>query len=257
MLPRSRVRALAAGAGSISGASVVTVVEVQVLDGGAPIIQFSWGVPTKAMVAAVRDVKAKLGIQAVSADSAGAALDRGADFLVCQGTEAGGHVEASRGLCETLPIVLEEARDTPVIAAGGIGNGQGIYKVLTVGASGAALGTRFLAATESTAHPDYKRALVAAGGKDSALTICFQDGWSAIHRVLRNRTFIMWETARCKSLGNRPGEGDVVATQDDGTKIVRYENTSPRIGFGGTVTECPMYGGTSVEYIKDLPGQEN
>ena len=170
-----------------------------VLDAGAPIIQFSWGVPTKAMVAVVRDAKAKLGMQVVSAESARAALDLGADFLVCQGTEAGGHVEASRGLYETLPIVLEEARETPVIAAGGIGNGQGIYKALAAGASGAALGTRFVATAESTAHPDYKHALAAAKGKDTALTICFQDGWSAMHRVLRNRTFIMWEAAGCKS----------------------------------------------------------
>jgi nitronate monooxygenase len=225
-----------------------------VLDAGAPIIQFSWGVPTKAMVAAVRDAKAKLGMQVVSAESARAALDLGADFLVCQGTEAGGHVEASRGLYETLPIVLEEARETPVIAAGGIGNGQGIYKALAAGASGAALGTRFVATAESTAHPDYKHALATAKGKDTALTICFQDGWSAMHRVLRNRTFTMWEAAGCKSPGKRPGEGDVVATQADGTKIVRYENTSPRLGFGGSVTECPMWAGTSVEFIKNLPG---
>lgn len=225
-----------------------------VLDAGAPIIQFSWGVPTKAMVAAVRDAKAKLGMQVVSAESARAALDLGVDFLVCQGTEAGGHVEASRGLYETLPIVLEEARETPVVAAGGIGNGQGIYKALAAGASGAALGSRFVSTTESTAHPDYKRALATAGGKDTALTICFQDGWSAVHRVLRNRTFILWEAEGCKSPGKRPGEGDVVATQADGTKIVRYENTSPRVGFSGSVTDCPMYAGTSVEYIKDLPG---
>ena len=153
------------------------------LDAGAPTIEFSWGVPTKAMVAAVRAAKAKLGIQVVNAESARVALDLGADFLVCQGTEAGGHVEASRGLYETLSIVLKEAGETPVIAAGGIGNGEGIYKALAAGASAAALGTRFVATAESTAHPDYKRALVAADAKDTALTICFQDGWPAMHRV--------------------------------------------------------------------------
>ena len=56
------------------------------LDAGAPIMQFSWGVPTKAMIAAVRDAKAKRGKQVMSAESARAALDFGADFLVCQGT---------------------------------------------------------------------------------------------------------------------------------------------------------------------------
>jgi nitronate monooxygenase len=223
------------------------------LDAGAPTIEFSWGVPTKAMVAAVRAAKAKLGIQVVNAESARVALDFGADFLVCQGTEAGGHVEASRGLYETLSIVLTEAGGTPVIAAGGIGNGEGIYKVLAAGASAAALGTRFVATAESTAHPDYKRALVAADAKDTALTICFQDNWPVIHRVLRNRTFTMWETAGCSLPGKRPGEGDIVATQADGTKVVRYEGTAPRPGFVGTLADMPMWAGTSVEHIKDLP----
>ena len=85
------------------------------LDAGAPTIEFSSGVPTKAMVAAVRAAKAKLGIQVVNAESTRVALDLGADFLVCQGTEAGGHVEASRGLYETLAIVLKEAGETPVV----------------------------------------------------------------------------------------------------------------------------------------------
>ena len=91
------------------------------LDAGAPTIEFSWGIPTKSMVAAVRAAKAKLGIQVVNAESTRIALDLGADFLVCQGTEAGGHVEASRGLYETLSIVLKEAGETPVIAAGASG----------------------------------------------------------------------------------------------------------------------------------------
>src|SRR5260370_16820747 len=85
------------------------------LDAGAPTIEFSWGVPTKAMVAAVRAAKAKFGIQVVNAESARVALDLGADFLVCQGTEAGGHLEPRRGLYETLSIVLPQAAKPPLI----------------------------------------------------------------------------------------------------------------------------------------------
>jgi len=107
------------------------------LDAGAPIIQFSWGMPSKEVVAAVRAAKAKLGMQVTSAESARAALDLGADYLVCQGTEAGGHVQANRGLYQALPDVLNEARQTPVVASGGIGNGQGIRKALLAGASAA------------------------------------------------------------------------------------------------------------------------
>jgi nitronate monooxygenase len=225
------------------------------LDAGAPNVLFSWGIPTKGMIAAVRAAGAKLGMQVTSAESARAAVDVGADYLVCQGTEAGGHVQATRTLYETLPIVLEVARDKPVVAAGGIGNGQGIYRALAAGASGAALGTRFVATAESHAHEDYKRALVAAHAKDTALTICFQggDGWSATHRALRNRTFVMWETAGCLSPGKRPGERDTIARRADGSPILRYEDWSPLRGFTGSVTECPMWAGTSVEFVRDLP----
>lgn len=223
------------------------------LDAGAPIVQFSWGVPTTEMISAIRAAKAKLGMQVTSAESARVALDLGADYLVCQGTEAGGHVQATRGLYEALPIVLEEAREKPVVAAGGIGNGAGIRKALLAGASAAALGTRFVATVESNAHPDYKHAILAAYAKDTALTICFQDGWPAMHRALRNRTFVMWDAAGCPSPGKRPGEGDVVATGSDGTKLLRYKGRMPSRGLDGAVTDCPLYAGIGVEFVKDLP----
>jgi nitronate monooxygenase len=133
-----------------------------VLEAGAPIMQFSWGMPDKRLVAAVRQASAKVGVQVTSAESARAALDLGADYLVCQGTEAGGHVQANSRLTETLPKVLEEAKLTPVIAAGGIGNGADIRAMLSAGASGTMLGTRFVATRESSAHQEYKNALLRA-----------------------------------------------------------------------------------------------
>ena len=223
------------------------------LDAGAPIVQFSWGMPTKEAIAAIRTAGAKWGIQVTSAESARAALNLGADYLVCQGTEAGGHVQATRGLYEALGIVLEEAREKPVVASGGIGNGQGIREALLAGASAAMLGTRFVATVESNAHPAYKQALIAAYAKDTALTNCFQDGWPATHRALRNRTFVLWDTAGCPPPGKRPGEDDVLATRPDGSKIRRYRMESPLRDSEGPVTECALYAGRSVEHIKDLP----
>jgi NAD(P)H-dependent flavin oxidoreductase YrpB (nitropropane dioxygenase family) len=151
-----------------------------------------------------------------------------------------------------LPV-LEEARQKPVVTAGGIGNGQGIRKALLAGASAAALGTRFVATVESNAHPDYKRAILAAYAKDTALTICFQDGWPATHRAWRNRTFVMWDAAGCPSHGKRPGEGDVIATRPDGSKVLRYGSRHPTRGDEGAVTECPLWAGLGVEFVKDLP----
>jgi nitronate monooxygenase len=225
------------------------------LDAGAPIVQFSWGMPTKEMLSAVRAAGAKLGMQVTSAESARAALDLGADYLVCQGTEAGGHVQANQGLYEALPIVLMEARQIPVVASGGIGNGKGIRKALLAGASGAMLGTRFVATIESNAHPVYKHEIINAHAKDAVLTNCFQDGWpNAPHRALRNRTFIMWDAAGCPPAGKRPGDGDVLATGSDGRKVHRYFATSPDQGLEGAIAECALFAGLSVEFVKDLPG---
>jgi nitronate monooxygenase len=68
------------------------------LDAGAPIIQFAWGIPPTGIVAAVRKAGAKMGIQIASAAGARRALDAGADYLICQGIEADGHVQATKAL---------------------------------------------------------------------------------------------------------------------------------------------------------------
>jgi len=209
--------------------------------------------PSKEAVAAIRAAGAKTGIQVTSAESARAALDLGADYLVCQGTEAGGHVQATRGLYETLPIVLQEAGEKPVIASGGIGNGQGIRDALLAGASAAMLGTRFVATVESNAPAAYKQAIVRGSATDTRLTICFQDGWPAMHRALRNRTFVMWDAAGCPPPGKRPGEGDILVTRPDGTKVRRYWYQSPVRDEEGAIEECALYAGRSIEVVKDLP----
>lgn len=225
------------------------------LEAGAPIVLFSWGMPRKDLVSAVRQAGAKLGIQVTSSESARAAADLGADYLVCQGTEAGGHVQATRPLFEALPKVLDEAKQTPVVAAGGIGNGTHIRKVLSAGASAVMLGTRFIATRESLAHQQYKEALLRSDGDDTVLTVCFEGGWpNAPHRVLRNGTFIRWEAAGFPPVGKRPGEGDVVATRPDGRQILRYATPNPLQGFkGDQLLDLALYAGDGVSAVRDIP----
>lgn len=223
------------------------------LEAGAPIIQFSWGMPSKQLVSAVRTGGAKLGVQVTSAGSARQALDLGADYLVCQGTEAGGHVQAQRPLLEALAEVLAEAKQTPVVAAGGIANGEGIRRVLKAGAAGAMLGTRFVATQESWARADYKAALTQAKAKDTVLTVCFEAGWpNAPHRVLRNPAFERWESAGCPPAGKRPGEGDVVASIGD-MKFNRYTFLPPMGMVVGARDDLCLYAGQGVHHIRDIP----
>jgi len=223
------------------------------LEAGAPIVQFSWGLPIGDAVAAIRRAGAKMGIQIANAEGAKRALDLGADYVICQGLEAGGHVQAASPLDETLPRVLDVAGQTPVIAGGGVANGQAIHRALLAGASGVLIGTRFVATKESNAHPDYKSALTRARAADTAFTVCFQDGWAATHRALRNRTFTNWEAAGCPGPGKRPGEGDIVATSATGAAIRRYSYSSPRPGTTGDILEMALYAGRGVDAIRDLP----
>ena len=224
------------------------------LDAGAPVVQFSWGLPAKDVVTAVRQASSKFGVQVGTAQGAQMAIDLGADYLVAQGNEAGGHVQSSTPLYELLPKVLAAAKETPVLVAGGVSHGARLRTALVAGASGAIVGTRFVATQESDAHVQYKEALVRAEAKDTSLSVCFQDGWpGATHRTLRNDTLGRWEAAGCPPVGKRPGERDVVATGPGGLSAARYSIRPPQQGFQGTLTDLAMYAGQGVSDVRDIP----
>jgi nitronate monooxygenase len=227
------------------------------LEAGAPAVQFSWGIPSREIVSEVRNAGAKLGIQVTSKHNTKTALDLEPDFLICQGTEAGGHVQGSMALLKSLEEVLKIAGNTLVLAAGGIATGHDIRRVLNAGAAGAVMGTRFMATKESYAHDEYKQALTQASGDDTVLTICFNKGWPpAQHRALRNNTYAMWEAAGSPPQGERPGEKDIVAYRSDGRGIERYSSASPRSRFTGNITDLAMYAGQGVTNIKDIPSAQ-
>jgi nitronate monooxygenase len=222
------------------------------LDAGLPVVTFSWGLPGK-LVSGAHARGARVGVQVGTAEGARRARDEGCDFLVCQGVEAGGHVQSSMPLPDLLAAVVALAGDVPVVAAGGLADGRDIARVLRAGAAGAMLGTRFVASVESLAHPEYKQALVEARSADAAMSGCFDGGWPyALHRVLRNATLGDWEAAGCPPAGGRPGEGDIVATFPDGAVIHRYDDAPPRQDARGKVLDCCLYAGIGVEKVRDV-----
>jgi len=224
------------------------------LEAGVPAVQFAWGFPRADAVAAVR-ANAKMGIQISNVDGARRALDLGVDYLICQGIEAGGHVQALSALYDMLPAVVEEAKSVPVLAAGGIANGAHVRQALLAGASGVLVGTRFLATREAQAHDEYKAALSRAKASDTVLSICFQDGWpNAAGRTLRNRTVDMWEAAGCPAPGKRPGEGEVLTTNAvTGSSKRRYAIGAPGPNDRGKISELPLWAGRGVDAIRDIP----
>ena len=181
------------------------------------------------------------------------AVSLGADFLICQGIEAGGHVQSSTPLQRLLPGVINAAGGVPVVAAGGIGDGAAARTYLDLGATAVMMGTRFVAAHESRAHALYKQMLVEAAPDDAALTLCFDGGWKgALHRVLRNSTLEAWEAAGSPPPGLRPGEDETLGQNAAGDMIERYSDTAPRAGFVGQIEAMCLYSGTSVGQINSV-----
>jgi len=151
-----------------------------------PLVEFFWGAPDRELVEVAHAGGALASWQVGSAGEARAARDAGCDLVVAQGIEAGGHVRGTIGL---LPLLDEVRRvvDLPVVAAGGIGTGRAMAAVLTAGADAVRVGTRFMAAMESSAHPAYVDALIGAEADDTVVTTAFGEGWpDAPHRVLRS-----------------------------------------------------------------------
>jgi nitronate monooxygenase len=211
----------------------------------APVeaVTLFWGTPAE-HVSRFKDAGKKVIWQCGSAEEAAAAKRAGADLIIAQGVEAGGHV---RGLASTLalvPQVRDAIGDLPMLAAGGLADGRGLAAVLALGADGAVFGTRLLASRESTAHPLYKERVVSARAEDAA------------HRVLRTAVYEEWERAGRPESGWRPGEGKLVGTLKHAgmemPPLLKYTVIPPAEFIEGDLEEFPFYAGMSCALVKDI-----
>ncbi len=223
------------------------------LEAGCKNIQFSWGLPNQEVVKKIRNAGAKWGIQVTSPLNAQKALELSPDFLICQGLEAGGHVQGTSYLKDVLSQIIEIAKDVPVLVAGGITDGHDIRNAIKSGAAGTVLGSRFIATKESDIHTHYKQRLVEAGENSTVYTNCFNKGWDAMHRVMRNNTFLNWEAAGGPLAGNKPGEKDIIANHPQRGNVERYATMPPIQGHTGNLDDMVMYAGTGVSKIDDIP----
>ena len=130
-------------------------------------VMLSFGDP-RPFTGPIRQAGAALIIQVTDLEEARQALDAGADVIVAQGTEAGGHgARRGRSTLPFVPVVVDLAAPTPVLAAGGIADGRGVAAALALGAAGALIGTRFQATPEALAGPEIKKAIVEGHGEDT------------------------------------------------------------------------------------------
>lgn len=195
-----------------------------------------------------------------------AARAAGADAVIVQGVEAGGHV---RGTTPALDL-LHRARaalppDYPVLLAGGIATAADVEAALDAGATAAVAGTRFLMSEESSASPTYKERLV--GADDTVLTELFGVGWAAPHRVLRNAATDRWlrrdprgphavrllQRVTAPAVARLPERAQAAVTARQVVGIPFFSPIPPSAGSPERLVEVsPLYAGETVARIHDI-----
>jgi len=215
-----------------------------------PVVSLFWSDPAP-FVQTCHAAGIVVMLQVGSAEEAIRAAAAGVDMIVAQGVEAGGHVRGHVGLVPLLPAVVEAVAPVPVIAAGGIVDGRGLAAALALGADGVWVGTRFVASTESEAHADYKKRLLAACQADAIYTEVFHVGWppNSPHRVLRNPL----------TEGSSPPRGPVgtVRLGDEVLDVPAFGSMTPTIHTEGRTELMANYAGQGVGLVRNiLPAAE-
>jgi nitronate monooxygenase len=226
---------------------------------GADVVVTFWGTPR-------RPGPSSWWHQCGSVDEAREAHAAGADAVIVQGVEAGGHVRGRTAAMELLAqtrAVLP--RGFPLLLAGGIAEAADVREALEAGAAAAVAGTRFLMSEESRASDGYKARLVE--GKDTLLTELFGLGWPGTHRVLSNRATDRWlrhdgRGPRAARLVNRlaapvvsrlPDRSHGVVARVQLAAVPSYSPIPPVVGTPDRVLEVsPLYAGETVARLHDI-----
>ena len=229
------------GIGFLTWTIDVAAVE-SALEHGPHAVMLSFGDPAP-YAERVRRSGALLILQVTDVHEARHAVDLGADVIVAQGTEAGGHgARRGRSTLPFVPVVADLAAPVPVLAAGGIADGRGVAAALALGAAGALIGTRFQATRESLAGPAITRAIVDGRAADTER--------SDVLDVLRGSAWPRRYTAR--TLG-RPYldrfRGREAEAATDRAARRDYQRDVSR----GAVPPVPVWAGEGVDLIGDLP----
>lgn len=206
-----------------------------------PAVMLSFGNPAP-YAARIKSVGCKLICQVQTLQGAREAAKAGADVIIAQGRDAGGHSGTVRGTMGLVPAVADSVMPVPVVAAGGITDGRGVAAALMLGASGVLMGTRFTASKESLWHSAMKRGAVEASGDQTEQTRVFDivrgAKWPAHYpgRVVKNTFFTRWH--------GREGELQSVWPEEE----KRYVATAAT-----DLTTRALWTGEGVDLIKDIP----
>ncbi|MCX4706160.1 nitronate monooxygenase family protein [Streptomyces sp. NBC_01373] len=230
------------GVGFLTWAIDADAVEMA-LESNPAAVMLSFGDPSP-FADRVHRSDAALIVQVTDLDEARRAVDVGADVIVAQGTESGGHgARRGRSTLPFVPLVVDLAAPVPVLAAGGIADGRGVAAALALGAAGALIGTRFQATAEALIDPATAQALVEGRGQDTER--------NGVLDIARGAS---WPTHKytARSLGHpyldrwRGREAELAG---DSQARQAYRDDVAR----AAIPPLPIWAGEAVDLITDLP----
>ena len=208
------------------------------------VMQFAWArqdQDLKPYFNRAHEAGCKVTYMAGSVAEAVRAAQSGADVIIAQGSEGGGHV-GWMGSMPLVPMVVDAVGPIPVLAAGGFADGRGLVAALALGAQGILLGTRFLASVELPLHPNFKQAIVDSDGHDTQLSeipdIAAGQVWpGAMTRSRRNKFIERWA-------------GREWALREHRTEAIAKLRAARE---SGDVDEGPLSMGQDAGLIHDIP----
>lgn len=208
------------------------------------------GLPSGSAIAKIKDGGAKVVCFAPALVIAKKLIRSGTDALIVEGSEAGGHI----GPVSTAVLaqeILPHITDVPIFVAGGIGRGEAMAAFLEMGASGCQLGTRFVCATESGAHPAFKKAFIRAPARDAVTTVQIDPRFPVIPvRALKNEGGERFMEAQREAIARyQSGERTLEEAQLEIEHF--WAGALRRAVIEGDVTSGSMMAGQSVGMVKE------
>jgi nitronate monooxygenase len=211
------------------------------LDARPAAVMLSFGDPTP-FASRIKQAGSKIICQVQTLAQAKEAATAGADIIIAQGRDAGGHSGMTRGTMGLVPAVVDAVAPIPVVAAGGIADGRGLAAALALGAAGVSMGTRFTASRESLWTPAMQAATQAAGGDQTEQTRVFDvvrgAPWPAVYpgRALRNAFSAQWH-------GREEALADARQVEENAYLATGVDDFDTRV----------VWAGEGVDLVRDAP----
>ncbi len=220
------------------------------LDLGVPAFTFFWDVMPE-VIARVKHAGCQVLHQVGTVKAARMAEEAGADVIIAQGVEAGGHVHGRRPAFELAEAILAQTA-LPVAVSGGITSGGDLARALAICAGGVHCGTAFLATEESFAHPYHKARVIEATGDDTVLTDVFVLNWpkGAAVRIIANS---VTKALNGHYLGHDPDDLPREAVARDGEQErLRFSTDSPLRTTTGDLEAMALFAGQGAGTITQI-----